>query len=90
MATKNITLKIDEEIYRKARILAAEQGTSLSALVRDFLIRESSREGTEAAHQRIVTTLQEIYAETDDAAAAPRTEPLIPPTREEIYADRIR
>ena len=29
----NITLKIDQELLRKARILAAEEGTSISALV---------------------------------------------------------
>ena len=29
----NITLKIDRELLRKARVLAAEEGTSVSALV---------------------------------------------------------
>lgn len=31
---KNITLSIDDELYRQARIHAAECGTSVSALVR--------------------------------------------------------
>ena len=35
---KNITVSVDEEIHRRARIRAAERGTSLSAAVRDFLI----------------------------------------------------
>ena len=34
---KNITVSIDDETYRKARIKAAERDTSVSALVRHFL-----------------------------------------------------
>jgi hypothetical protein len=34
---KNITVSLDDETYRKARIAAAEQNTSVSALVRRFL-----------------------------------------------------
>jgi plasmid stability protein len=33
----NITVSLPEEIYRRARIRAAEQGTSVSAMVRQFL-----------------------------------------------------
>ena len=35
---KNVTVSIDEELQRRAGIRAAELGTSLSAVVRDFLI----------------------------------------------------
>lgn len=34
---KNITVAVDDDVYRQARIAAAEQDTSVSALVRDFL-----------------------------------------------------
>ncbi|MFN3233379.1 MAG: DUF6364 family protein [Alphaproteobacteria bacterium] len=34
---KNITISVDDETYRKARIVAAERETSVSALVREFL-----------------------------------------------------
>lgn len=34
---KNITVSVDDETYRRARIKAAEQDTSVSALVRRFL-----------------------------------------------------
>jgi len=34
---KNITVSIDDETYRRARMKAAEQDTSVSALVRRFL-----------------------------------------------------
>jgi uncharacterized protein YdaU (DUF1376 family) len=34
---KNITVTVDDEVYRKARIAAAERETSVSALVKEFL-----------------------------------------------------
>ncbi|MBV6487152.1 MAG: hypothetical protein GHHEDOFH_01095 [Pseudorhodoplanes sp.] len=34
---KNITVSVDDETYRQARVKAAERNTSISALVRDFL-----------------------------------------------------
>ena len=34
---KNVTIAIDDETYRAARIRAAELGTSLSALVKEYL-----------------------------------------------------
>lgn len=34
---KNITVSLDDELYRRARIRAAERDTSVSALVREFL-----------------------------------------------------
>jgi plasmid stability protein len=33
----NITLNVDDNTYRTARIVAAERGTSVSAMVRDYL-----------------------------------------------------
>ena len=33
----NITLSLDDNTYRTARIVAAERGTSVSAMVRDYL-----------------------------------------------------
>ena len=34
---KNITVSVDDETYRLARIRAAEMGTSVSAMVREYL-----------------------------------------------------
>ncbi len=34
---KNVTIALDDQIHRKARVRAAELGTSLSALVKDYL-----------------------------------------------------
>jgi plasmid stability protein len=36
---KNITVSLPDEVYRQARIKAAERDTSVSALVREFLMK---------------------------------------------------
>ena len=41
---KNITVAVGDDVHRRARIRAAERGTSVSAAVRDFLIRWSGEE----------------------------------------------
>lgn len=41
---KNITVSVGDTVYRRARIKAAEQGTSVSAAVRAFLTRWSGEE----------------------------------------------
>ena len=46
---KNITVSVDDETYRRARIKAAERDTSVSALVRDFL---NGIAATESEHDR--------------------------------------
>jgi plasmid stability protein len=38
---KNVTLSLDDDSYRKARIRAAKEDLSLSALVRKLLIADS-------------------------------------------------
>lgn len=42
---KNITLSVDDETYRLARIAAAERNTTVSALVRDYLRTFARRDG---------------------------------------------
>lgn len=91
---KNITLKIDDETHSKARILAAKHGTSISAMVRDFLEKETSgtnSEETPASHEKRIADLDAFFAEMDaNAKTRPtRSEPLKPMTREEIYAERL-
>lgn len=86
---KNITLKIDDEVYLKARLKAAREGTSVSAMVREFLDHLPDGDEAMEKHRRMVASMEEIYAEAD-ARAIPRTEPLIPLSREQIYAERLR
>jgi hypothetical protein len=44
---KNITVSLDDETYRRARMAAAERDTSVSGLVKQFLVGLGSTE-TEA------------------------------------------
>lgn len=44
---KRITVSVDDEIHRIAKARAAEKGTSVSAMVRDYLVA-LSREDVEA------------------------------------------
>ena len=41
---KNLTVSLDEQVYRRARRIAAERETSVSALVRRFLLDLTSAE----------------------------------------------
>ena len=60
---KNITISIDDDLYRRARMKAAEQGTSISALFRDFLIRLTVGEAAETEFQRLAREEQELRVE---------------------------
>ncbi|HET9028192.1 MAG TPA: hypothetical protein VFN07_11750 [Trueperaceae bacterium] len=46
---RNITVTVDEETYRRARVKAAELDTSVSRLVRDYLI-ELAADDSEFEH----------------------------------------
>jgi hypothetical protein len=41
---KNITVSLDDDTYRRARVVAAERDTSVSALVKRFLIELAAGE----------------------------------------------
>ena len=44
----NLTVTIEDEVLRKARIRALEQGTSVNALLRDYLRAYASEEARRA------------------------------------------
>lgn len=52
-SVKNITVSLDDDIYRRARVVAAERDTSVSALVRDFLISLGEEETDFARRKRL-------------------------------------
>ena len=87
MKTKNITLKIDEEIYRRARVRAAKRGTSVSAMVRDFLASQEEEDSDPEA--RRIASLEALYRKADKRAKSSK-KGVKPLTREEIYAERLR
>ncbi|MFQ5740850.1 MAG: hypothetical protein ACE5JX_17745 [Acidobacteriota bacterium] len=50
---KNITVSLPDEVYRQARVKAAEEDTSVSALVRDFLVRLCQEESDFERRRRL-------------------------------------
>lgn len=72
----NITLKLDRDLLRKAKIIAAERDTSVSALVAEQLekaVRE--RDGYEQAKRRALANLKKGF----DLRFTP------PASRDELY-----
>ena len=55
---QNITLRLDKELIRKAKVLAAQQGTSVSGLLTQFLEKVlKEEEAYEVARRRALTFL---------------------------------
>ncbi len=73
----NLTLSIDEELLKRARIRALEQDTSVNSLVRDYL--EGFATG---GPQRSGMTEFLAWAETVHASSGPRGRTW---TRDELY-----
>ena len=67
---KNITVSIDEHTHRKARIKAAELGTSLSALVRVLLNRLAAEPQNNPVAELEAEVLQERRRRLIDEAIA--------------------
>jgi plasmid stability protein len=66
---KNITVSLDDELYRRARIRAAQEDTSVSAVVRRFLT-EFASEGTE--FDRLKRQEQDLRAQIQEFRASDR------------------
>jgi len=62
MATKNITLAIDEDLLDKARVLAALRRTSVNEMVRNFLKRETD---AEQLHDETTAALLKLATESE-------------------------
>ena len=63
---KNITVAVPDDVYRNARIRAAERGTSVSALVGEYLRSLSGRGAEfsrlEAQQQQIQNQISRFFA----------------------------
>lgn len=66
---KNITLSVDDETYRLARIAAAERNTTVSALVRDYLRSVARRD---EGHRDLAQALFSALDRTQGYRAADR------------------
>lgn len=57
----NLTLSVDEDVLRRARIRALERGTSVNAVLREFL---AAYAGASDEQRRAVRSLLEIAGRT--------------------------
>lgn len=77
---KNITVSLDDETYRRARMIAAQRDTSVSALVKQFL-RELGSDETE--FERLKRLERETRAQITEFSASENL------PRDELYNRRF-
>jgi hypothetical protein len=78
---KNVTVSVPDDVYRRARVHAAEDGSSLSALVSDYL---RSLSGREEEFSRLQALQEEVMAEIERFRAGDRL------GREELHRRAVR
>jgi plasmid stability protein len=77
----NVTVSLPEDVYRRARIRAAEQNVSLSALVRRILLDVGSAETDFERRKRLQ---DEVLASVSRFSAAKRL------SRDKVHARALR
>lgn len=78
---KNITVSVPEDVYRAARVRAAEDGSSVSALVTHYL---RSLDERESEFSRLEALQDEVLSEIDRFRGADRL------SRDELHRRAIR
>jgi plasmid stability protein len=78
---KNITISVPDDVYREARIRAAERGSSVSALVAEYLRSLSERE---AEFDRLEAQQHQVQREIDRFSARNRLD------RDEVHGRAVR
>ena len=80
----NLTITVDEETLRQARIRALEQGTSVNAVLAEYLRKFA---GQHAEQQRAVHSLLSLARENQKGAGKRRTRQRGPRswTRDELH-----
>ena len=78
---KNITVSVPDDVYRAARIRAAERGTSVSSLVGEYLRSLSERE---AEFSRLEAQQRRVQGEIEQFRASDRL------SRDEIHERAVR
>lgn len=77
----NLTITVDDDLLRRARIRALEQGTSVNRILREFLESYAGSDEEIRARQRLVTMARGLG---DEEFPGRRSW-----TRESLYEDRI-
>ena len=84
---KTISVSVDGEIHRLARIRAAETSTTVSAMMRDMLLESLKRPvepgPVETEPERRARLLDEVFERFDQEGIGVDTSQLL--TREELY-----
>jgi hypothetical protein len=62
---RNITVSLDDDTYRRARMIAAQRDTSVSALVKQFLLEIASGESETERLKRQERELRERVTDFD-------------------------
>ncbi|MBO6637344.1 MAG: hypothetical protein JJ920_05355 [Roseitalea sp.] len=75
---KNVTISLDDDLYRRARILAAEEDTTVTAMLRAYL-EEKTRQKEEC--ERLLKLQNDTIAQIKSFSASGRL------TREELYSE---
>jgi Family of unknown function (DUF6364) len=72
---KNVTIAIDDETHRKARIRAAELGTSLSAMVKDYLNQLADAPQIQGVREMPMSyTVQPVVTPLSPSLSPPKTD----------------
>jgi hypothetical protein len=74
----NLTLAVDEATVEKAREVARQQGTSLNALIRDFIERLAD----ESSGDQLLADFEALWAEPGKSDGKKLD-------REELYTERL-
>lgn len=77
----NITVSVPDDVYRAARIRAAERGSSVSALVAEYLGSLAERE---AEFSRLEAQQRHVLSQIDRFSARDR------PDREDLHGRAVR
>jgi hypothetical protein len=72
----NLTVTVDEQVLRRARIRALEQGTSVNALVSDYLSRFAGMGTTEKALAEFLEIAERSHASSGPGGRSWRREDL--------------
>jgi hypothetical protein len=76
-----LTITVDDEVLRRARIRALQQGTSVNALLREFLESYAGSDVEGEARRRLASIARESNASSGPGG---RTW-----TRDQVYTDRL-
>lgn len=75
----NLTLSIDDVLVERAREVAREQGTSLNALIRDFIEQLAGQ----SSGEQLLADFQEMWSVPGDSGTAAKFD------RAAVYSERL-